>query len=316
LNNARRPAPWRLALGLLVAMPVLVLLVSYVSAWLVHAMIASGGFPAELVADKGPDRVMRRILLVFLLPVLIVAVRRAGWEGWRDCGFGHPANPFCNARSCVHLVLGLALGLVSLGGIAAVAFGLGALVPDDTTDLSLPALALGSVGTALAVALVEETLARGVLFRVFSRVWGPWIAAAAISAFFAVAHFLQPSEAVFHHGPLGVQGWHIFLSTFTEFLQTRAIGLRVLSLFLMSLVLCALVWRTGTIWAAVGAHAAWVWVHRLNHERTCDDPASPFASWFGMRSDHTDSPVAVFTLGALLILILGVRRTSRRNPSS
>jgi membrane protease YdiL (CAAX protease family) len=91
--------------------------------------------------------------------------------------------------------------------------------------------ALGWGATFLAVALHEELAFRGYWLFVMARRWRFWKAALFLSAIFGVAHLGNHGENV-----LGI-------------LQVVGIGL----------LFCLMIRRTGTLWFAIGFHAAWDW---------------------------------------------------------
>lgn len=80
-------------------------------------------------------------------------------------------------------------------------------------------------------ALVEELLFRGYLYFRQARISNPTRAAVVMSLWFGLAHLGNRDESV-----IGI-------------LQVVSIGL----------VFCLAVWRTGSLWWALGAHAAWNW---------------------------------------------------------
>jgi membrane protease YdiL (CAAX protease family) len=91
--------------------------------------------------------------------------------------------------------------------------------------------ALGWAAVFLAVAVHEEFAFRGYWLFAFARFRGFWRAALFTSLIFGVAHLFNPGENV-----LGI-------------LQVVAIGL----------LFCLMIRRTGTLWFALGFHAAWDW---------------------------------------------------------
>jgi membrane protease YdiL (CAAX protease family) len=156
------------------------------------------------------------------------------------------------------------------------------------------------VVSCLAVSLIEETLARGILFRSLARVWTPLWAAVVISAVFGTAHYLRPLREAFTDGPLFATTWAVLSSMPDYAAGVPLVGLRMFNLFLMSMVLCAFVVRTRTIWLAVGTHAGWVWVKRMNDylSDSARDVSVPL--WLGQKTDGTDSLLAT----AFLLLLM------------
>lgn len=83
----------------------------------------------------------------------------------------------------------------------------------------------------LLVAVAEEFLLRGYAQFTLARGIGFWPAAAILSILFACAHLRNPGET-----PLGI-----------------------LTVALIGLFWCFTLWRTGSLWFALGLHASWDW---------------------------------------------------------
>lgn len=259
-----------------------------------------------LVLQKGDAKVVVRFmqgLAVLFMPWLL---KQAGWQGWKKTGV--IAEGKSHRTYLRELGQGVAFGLVTLGPffIAMSLFGY------RQADAALPVLLMVRMAVlmilpALAVGLFEEFLARGVFYGTLSRAWGVVAAAWVTSGFFAMAHFMIPaSEPIAHpHFITAVLG--VWKSMFTQIPASPAVGLRFLNLLLMSLVLCRLVARSGLIWQAVGAHAAWVWCIKVNAKIT--DRTDTVSPWFGYRPDSTD---AWLSTGMLLLLLLALYVYPRR----
>ncbi|HEY0703657.1 MAG TPA: type II CAAX endopeptidase family protein [Candidatus Acidoferrales bacterium] len=91
-----------------------------------------------------------------------------------------------------------------------------------------------AVGWAIAfwaVAINEEFLFRGYLLFLYSRRMNFWWGALILSALFGAAHLNNPNENVFG----------------------------ILQVVVVGMIFCLTIRRTGTLWLAVGFHAAWDW---------------------------------------------------------
>jgi CAAX protease family protein len=123
-----------------------------------------------------------------------------------------------------------ALLMSALVGVLALA---GAMKIAAPRNASAAVIASGLLWAALFVpaALVEELMFRGYPFFRVARAGSPVRAAVVMSLAFAAAHLGNREETV-----IGL-------------LQVVSVGL----------VFCLAVWRTGSLWWALGAHAAWNW---------------------------------------------------------
>jgi uncharacterized protein len=104
----------------------------------------------------------------------------------------------------------------------------------DSVALSGAAIAKYAVGWALvfyAVAIGEEFIFRGYLLFVYTRGMRFWYAALILSLLFGAAHLGNSNENVFG----------------------------ILQVVVVGMIFCLTIRRTGTLWLAVGFHAAWDW---------------------------------------------------------
>ena len=177
-----------------------------------------------------------------------------------------------------------------LAGCAGMALLIGALVLAHGATLRyggcngfvLASGAAWALGFAL-VALTEETLFRGYLFFRLADQRGPRFAAIVMSLAFGLAH-------------LGNHGENL-----PGILQVVAFGL----------VMCLAVWRTGSLWWAVGFHAAWDWSesflfgaadsgNRMDGHLLTTQAAGP--AWLSGASAGPEGSLLVLPLLALLAI--------------
>lgn len=228
-------------------------------------------------------RVFNRCLLVAalaLLPLLAAHWKACspGRLGWR----GHPA----------HVLWGLGIGVFSMVLLGAEGLRTGLL--EWEPHLTFPK-ALGYVATAGLVAVIEETLFRGLLFNALRDALRPrqlavW--AIALSGVFALAHFIKARDP---GGAIGwLSGWSTLAGAFGHAVDSFDL-MKWLCLWAMGLTLCAAVWKTGSLWLAVGLHAGWVLVIKLTDKLT-QAHGELTGIWMGERPE--------FGLASLLMLVL------------
>jgi membrane protease YdiL (CAAX protease family) len=159
------------------------------------------------------------------------------------------AYGFKRRHATRNFVLGLASGAILLSALVAILRASGLLVFDARLLLGSHMLRAGLIWAAgfLLVAFAEEMLLRGylqfalarALNSIFSRLLSPpkaesagfWIAAITLSITFGYSHSGNSGES-----PLGL-----------------------VDAALVGLVFCLSLWRTGSLWWAIGFHAAWDW---------------------------------------------------------
>lgn len=266
---------------------------AFLAVVLARGLADGDGLAAELVRDRGPHKLMRRLMMVLAIPFIPGLLRAAGWRGWRDTGQSADPQRRVDPAWLVDLALGAGIGAASLGvlGGLAVAFGARAWAPGSSAGAGVAILA-GTAVSAMVIGWFEETAVRGILFRTLARAWSLVPAMLVSSLLFSALHFLKASRGAFGEGPVWVQTGEVLWSALTNPARTSAFVPRFLNLTLMGVVLCLFVHRTRTIWVAAGTHAAWVWVRQANELLTAAVPGAA-GPWVGRRSDCTDSLVTV-----------------------
>jgi hypothetical protein len=299
---------WRLAawvVGLVLLATVLAAITSVALVRFVLPQLPAAWSDAAL--HRGAGKIMVRAMQVWVVLLLPLLLRGSGWRGWRDCGWQaeRPSRPVWR-----DMLGGMVLGVATLGGLALFMFVTGRRVAcpvDGPVAVAFVQFAL----SAAAVAVFEETLARGIIFRLWARAWGAVLAALASSGLFALAHFIQPNAAAFEAPSFWSAVGSLSLSALQPDTSAAAFSIRLLNLTCLGLALCAMVRLTGSIWLAVGAHAGWVGSIKVNNFFT--DAAPVREPFWGARGDLTDSVVGAVML---LIVLLGTlwlqRRRSRR----
>jgi membrane protease YdiL (CAAX protease family) len=115
----------------------------------------------------------------------------------------HPRDDLRINGSLRNLALGLGYGAGIMGLVVAIAAALGLYSiagPGDTIQLFPEIVALG-----LFPAISEEIFFRGILFRWCEELGGSWFALALTSAFFGLAHLMNPNATAFSSFAIAVE---------------------------------------------------------------------------------------------------------------
>ena len=287
-------------------------LASVTSVLLVDAARAIGGKFADFLLEKGPEKVMRRCLMGWGFAALWIAVRRAGWRGWRDCGWTAEggADPDCLSRRA-RVLRGAGIALLTMGVLRAATLAMGAhsWTPMDMGVAARVAVAVRFLAAGLVVALIEETAVRGILYRVLARVAGIWPAALASSVLFAVAHYLNPDSASFDLPGFWRRCAAVLQSTLAFSDLTPWNWFSMLNLALMGVMLCAMQQRTGSIWMCVGAHAGWVFIIQTFHFFSDYSVTFPWDVLLAKHANATDGLMTTLMLLAILAWLGAGRRS-------
>jgi membrane protease YdiL (CAAX protease family) len=214
-------------------------------------------YPAWLlvatVSVEPVHRVMNRLAMLIALVGLVVLTRRLGLANRDALGYGLPRAQFLRQLGLGWAAgIGLMLPLVTL----LLAFDVRQIKPGIDGEL-LPLL-LGGLVSGLAVAFIEETFFRGILFTAVARTSGALAAIVAPSVLYAALHFLggklrvPPAEVSWMHG------FEVLSRLFERYAQPLAFVDSFLALLALGVLLAMVRLRSGAIAACIGLHAAGV----------------------------------------------------------
>jgi len=207
---------------------------------------------AYLASKPYPDFYdrLRLLSVVALFPPLFMA---CGLKTRERIGFRGKAGKTAGAW-----FLG-GLGMMAL--VYGLSGALGALAPKSGLDApALAEKAAIALAGACLVGLVEETLFRGLVFRIFYTALRPLPAIFLSSLFFALLHF-KADDALFADVPPSAIGWIHGLQAARETLFAPVADFQVLlclNLVLAGILLHLAFLLSGSLWACIGLHAGWV----------------------------------------------------------
>lgn len=207
----------------------------------------------------GPDRVFRRIWMISVILSLIGAGRWIGFQHPAKVGYVVHKGWFCN------IVFGAVIAWGFLLALSAAYFAAGAWVLQDHIELTKYML-VGLLRGALVSGL-EEYVFRGLIFLSLRTHYGWWKAAIGCSLIFSSLHFLESHSSGAVADPnawwmgfyLCGQMTYNMLTGFTLFPDA-------VSLFVVGMILCFAVQKSGTLWYGAGLHGGWVWAAAVLNE--------------------------------------------------
>jgi len=232
-------------------------------------------------------KVVSRFWQLLLLVGLVLAVRRLGLRGRDDWGYGLERGRFI-----CQLLAGLAIGFATMLPMTIAMQCLGLLVwrPDFTATLLLNGIAAGAL-TGLAVAIVEETFFRGLMFRAVLRESGLAAALWSTALLYSAIHFLARARI-----PQAEIGWDsgiaLLGSAFSRYADPASIVDSFVTLLLVGLILGLVRHRTGSIAAGIGLHMGWVWVIKSTTSVTALDANARWSFLVGSFDGYTGWLVA------------------------
>jgi len=192
------------------------------------------------------DRAILVAAFVFLWPL----VRSLKIRSWKELGLEQ--NP-CRWRQFI-LGLLISIGSVALLGLVAIQYGGYAFYsPIPWKQIALLPF------SALAVAVIEETLFRGVLQGVVQRASTRGAAFLFVPALYAIVHFLKPPGDAFAQTSIGWgSGFVQTLLAMRQFADPKMVAGGLLTLFVVGIILGYARLRTRSLWLPVGLHAGWI----------------------------------------------------------
>lgn len=260
-------------------------------AWaLVHALAPEWPF----------HRVISRLWQLTLLLALLVAMRRLHLRGRVDWGYGLPRADFLR-----QLAAGTAIGVATMlpMSIAMHALGIHELRAELDAALLARAVAEGAL-VGLAVACVEETFFRGLMYRAVERESGFAAATWCTALVYAAIHFLArvkiPADEVAWDS-----GFRLLAGALANLTRPLAIADSFVTLALVGLMLAFVRRRTGAIAACIGLHMGWVWVIKSTLSVSREVEPSVYAHLVSRFDGYTGWLVAAW---AALLLLLAWRR--------
>ena len=272
----------------LVAVVLLGALLAPLLYWVGNALADGGTF--RFLGEVSFQRYFNRAVLVAALVLLWPTVRSLRIGGWRDLGL----EP--DARWRAHLGAGLAIGagLVALMALFYVPLGFYRWKGDLPWG-RLPSVAL----SAVAVALLEESLFRGGIFGLFRRTLRPFTALFWVTAIFAIVHFLKPDEEFVIQDVDWLSGFALLPRVFHQFAEPMSVLAGFTTIFILGWVLGYATLRTRSLWMAIGLHAGVVFVKMSFAKFTKREALS--LPWIGPELQIGLVPVGVLALGGVLV---------------
>jgi hypothetical protein len=275
-------------LGAVVGTLVLAALVAYPVWLLAHALQPDWPF----------HKVVSRLWQLLLLAGVAFAVRGLRLSAREDWGYGQP-----RARFLRHAGAGFAIGLATMLPMSLAMVALGIHAPESGLDVAA-VLKFAAAGAAvgLAVALVEETFFRGLVFGAVRRESGLAAAIAGSALFYSAIHFF--ARARLGHADIGWDsGFELLRVALSRFASPASIADAFVTLTLVGLLLALVRHRTGGIAASIGLHAGWVCVMKATRWSTAPVEDARWSFLISGFDGYTGWLVAAW---AALLLLAGV----------
>jgi hypothetical protein len=257
-------------------------------AWFLSSILLAGligaaiAYPAyeltSMFATFAFHRVASRVAMLLLVAELIWLCRHLRVDTKRDCGYGLQWRRFL--KVCL-----------LWGGVGVATAGVGAafllltqlrvmgaeFIPSSS---SFAHIFLVGLGSGISVALLEETVFRGVMHTAIERDSGPWMAALLTAPLFAILHFFAKASI-----PAAEIGWgsgfDLLQRSFAPWSHPALVFDSFLAWLAVGLILSLTRSLTGNIAVAIGLHAGWVVVLRMLQQGTTSGSSLAYSAWVG-----------------------------------
>jgi uncharacterized protein len=257
-------------------------------AWFVGVILVAGligacvAYPAyELTSTFASwpfHRVAGRVAMLVLILGLVWLCRHLQLRTKRDFGYALPWRRFLAQT----LVWGL-VGMATAGLGAAFLLLTHLRIMDSSFVPSASGYArifLLGLGSGISVALLEETVFRGIMHTAIERESGAWTAALLSAPLFAVLHFFAKVRIPAADLRWG-SGFDLLALSFAPLGHPALVFDSFLSWLAVGLILSFTRVLTGNIAVAIGLHAGWVVVLRMLQESTGSGNSPAYAAWVG-----------------------------------
>lgn len=211
-------------------------------------------YPISLIVDAEFTKIVSRGVLVSAVLLFYPAYKLLNIKNPEFLGF-LPGNPSST------LITAWLIGVASLLPLTAYFLLCGYRIWEPATTIGwlAPALTIGlAIIAGLVVALIEETLFRGLLQTELSAATNAVFATILVSFLYASAHFLEAPDFYNQQTPDWTTGFNVFLSSFSQLGQPHIIWDSWLALFTAGVFLSVVRLRTNNIFWCIGIHAGWV----------------------------------------------------------
>ncbi len=253
-------------------------------------------FTQAIGLDFAFHRVVSRFWQLLLLAGLLLALRKLRLRGREDWGYGLPRPEFLRQAG-----LGLVIGIATMLPMTIAMLATGILELRSGLDAAMVVEAVGlGLLAGLAVAVVEETFFRGLMFRAVSRERGFAFTALSTALVYAAIHFFArtkiPADEVAWDS-----GFRLLAGALANFTNPLPVLGSFVTLVLVGLLLAGVRGRTGAIAACIGLHMGWVCIIKATKTLARGNESAAWAFLVGPFDGYTGWLVAGWA--ALLVLL-------------
>ncbi|MBI3875139.1 MAG: CPBP family intramembrane metalloprotease [Verrucomicrobia bacterium] len=280
-------------------------------AWAFVQWSASHFAALKPLAEMPFHRYVNRCFLVVAMLGLRPFLRSIGANSFKAVGLSKSRETLRRAGQ------GVALGLLSLGGLGIVTLLGGAReLQLNPTAVEWLVHFVNATLSAAFVGLFEELFFRGAIFGALRRSQNWPVALILSSLLYALLHFFQRTEWT---GPVNWSaGLALLPGMMHGFTAVNELVPAFFNLVLVGAILALAYQRTGSLWFSIGLHAGWVWCLKTFAFATHAKEGA--TQWFWGTGKMVDGWLALGVLAAVLVFVwktdAGKQSAGPRPPSS
>jgi len=261
----------------------------FLTASLVAALISYPIYQFSSIGAYDFERWVNRFALLFLI-IGIYPCTKIFKFNTNQLGFNFPFTTFLTKT-----FIGFLCGLCILGIVIGTLLALDILLikPNEAISLSLVSKALLS---GIVVALIEETLFRGLFFKISLKFHHVSVAIIISSLFYAILHFIKPYSHLDSSSVNWLSGFEVIYYSFAGLSQLSFDDL--LALFSVGILLALVRYKTNTLAYCIGLHSSWVLLLKVSNKLTNENSDS---SWSFLTGQY-DGIIGLLTFFWLTII--------------
>jgi len=276
----------------------------FLTASLIAALISYPIYQLSSIGAYDFERWVTRFALLFLIIGIYPCTKIFNLKS-DQLGFNFSFIPFIT-KTFVGFLSGLAILAIVIGTL--LILGVLSIKPNETVTLSLISTALLS---GIVVALIEETLFRGLFFNVSLKLHNVSLAIILSSFFYAILHFIKPYSHLDPDSVNWLSGFQVIYYAFEGLSQLNVDDL--LALFSVGVLLALVRFKTNTLAYCIGLHASWVLLLKITNKLTNENSDSAWSFLTG-QYDGIIGLLVFFWLSIISISYIFVTRQKNRIP--
>lgn len=249
------------------------------------------------------ERVVSRCVLIIAIVLLVVTLKRLGFDSWRETGFNSSPAQFGR-----RLLKGFGAGVLIMLPLVAGLLIFKDRVIDTGWDWSPHGLLLlltTAAATGLLIALIEETFFRGMMLGAIRRHHSTLFAVGATSVVYAAVHFLQPEP--YPATPDWSSGFVVVKNALLSLSHPLQIVDSFVALLLAGWFLAVVKMRSDTLAFCMGIHAGWVFAIKVFKRVTNSNDYAEYA-WLSGDYDGVIGWLAAVCIGGALVVYVGMKK--------